>query len=142
MQKIVIGREYPDVITKLVKNAKQSVKILIFDWRWYDGQQGSRIQQLNNEILFASQRGVAVSAVLNSNIVHSLFQHKNIKIKQVNSKKTMHVKMIIIDDQWLLLGSHNLTMNAFEVNHEISVLIDDPEAIKRCNQFFESICLL
>jgi len=142
MQKIIIGREYPEVITKLVKEAKQSIKILIYDWRWYPAECGATIQKFNNEILFASRRGVSVFALVNSNFICNVFADTKIKIKKINSKKTMHIKMIIIDDKYLLIGSHNLTKNAFAINHEISVLLDDEISVKRCNDFFANICLL
>ena len=49
----------------------------------------------------------------------------------------MHVKMVMIDNKDVFLGSHNLTKNAFELNHEISVLISEAESIDRCNHFFK-----
>lgn len=142
MQKIIIGREYPEVITNLVKQAKQSIKILIYDWRWYSSECCATIQKFNNEILASSRRGVDVFALVNNDFICSVFADTKIRIKKINSKKTMHVKMIIIDQKYLLIGSHNLTKNAFALNHEISVLLDDQESIKRCDDFFNNICHL
>lgn len=142
MQKIIIGREYPDVITKLTKEAKQSIKILMYDWRWYPTEQGSKIQKFNNEIIQSSRRGVDVNVLINSrsNFDYNVFEY--FKIKRVNSSKVMHVKMLIFDSKYLVIGSHNLTKNAFSLNHEVSILSDDQEAIKRCEDFFNSLCLL
>jgi phosphatidylserine/phosphatidylglycerophosphate/cardiolipin synthase-like enzyme len=142
MQDVIIGREYPDKIIKFVREAHASIKILIYDWRWYGSEVGERIQIFNTELLKASRRGVDVQVLVNNNAFLSFLQDSKISVKQVNTKKTMHVKMIIIDNQYLIIGSHNLTKNAFERNHEISVLIDDQKAINRCAIFFNQLCLL
>lgn len=142
MQKIIIGREYPDVIIDLVKQSKHSIKILIYDWRWYQNEVGSRIQTFNNEILQAVNRGVDITVLANNNFVASILKDSRIKIKKVNTQKVMHVKMVIFDNQYLLLGSHNLTKNAFELNHEMSVLLDDKNSISKCNLFFDNLCHL
>lgn len=142
MQQIIIGREYPEVVTKLVKEARQSIKILIYDWRWYSDEVGSRIQKFNNEIIKASRRGVDVSVLVNSDFIGNPLAEQKIKVRKINSSRVMHVKMLIFDDKYLVLGSHNLTKNAFELNHEISVLIEDIEAINKCRKFFNQICLL
>jgi len=138
---IIIGREYPDIITNLVKQSKQTIKILIYDWRWYSHEPGTRVQKFNNEILAAIRRGVEVSAVVNSRVISDVLRANGVITKVCDSSKVMHIKMIIVDGQKLLLGSHNLTKNAFELNHEMSVLLDDCEAISRCDQFFNAIAI-
>ena len=142
MIQIIIGRDYPSIITEYVKNAKQSIKILIYDWRWYGDEIGSTIQTFNNELLRACNRGVDVSVLVNNDYILPILKKSKIHIKKVNTKKVMHVKMIIIDKKYLFLGSHNLTKNAFDLNHEISVLSDDVVSITKCNNFFDSLCLL
>jgi phosphatidylserine/phosphatidylglycerophosphate/cardiolipin synthase-like enzyme len=142
MQEIIIGREYPAIITEYVKNAKQSIKILIYDWRWYGDEIGASIQLFNNELLQASNRGVNVSVLVNNDYILPILKSSKISVKKVNTSKVMHVKLVIIDQKYLFLGSHNLTKNAFDLNHEISVLLDDVESINKCSNFFDNLCLL
>lgn len=142
MTKIIIGREFPDILIPAIKNAKSTIDILIYDWRWYQNEPGTRIQKFNNAIVSAVERGVAVRCLVNHNALTNLLQSQKITAKQVNSSKTMHAKMIIIDEKVLFVGSHNLTKNAFELNHEISVQIDDENEIARCKTFFNNLCLL
>lgn len=138
MQQIIIGREYPDIITNLVKNSEHSIKIMMFAWMWYDGQVGERVQKFSHEILAASRRGVDVSAFIKHGSICERVRASGIKIKRVDSSRTMHIKMIIVDDKYLVLGSHNLTKRAFEINHEISFLTDDVASISRCVSFFNT----
>lgn len=139
MQKILIGREFGPEIIDQIKNAKQSVKIIIYDWRWYYEDIGSSIQIFNQELLKASNRGVDVSVVVNSDYVSQFLKNTKIKVKKLDSKKTLHIKLVVIDERIMILGSHNFTKNAFEINHEISVLIEDQDSIKKCLTFFNNI---
>lgn len=141
MQQIIIGREYPPLIIEAIKNAKVSIKILMYSWRWYSQDVGARIQKLNNEIVQAVNRGVDVDVVLNSASIINILKQNRIKAKVTNSSKTMHIKMVIIDNKNVFVGSHNFSMNGFEINHEMSVLSDDQESINKCNKFFDQICL-
>jgi phosphatidylserine/phosphatidylglycerophosphate/cardiolipin synthase-like enzyme len=80
-----------------------------------------------------------VVALVNSDILCPFLRDQGILISKVETKKTMHVKMLIIDDYFLIIGSHNFTKSAFLLNHEISILTDDGEAVARCKKFFEDI---
>jgi len=139
MQEIIIGREYPEKITDLVKNSKSTIDILIYDWRFYANEVGTKVQIFNNEIIRARSRGVRVRAIVNNDFAVAPFLSQGIEIKKANLKKILHVKMLIFDSKYIVLGSHNLTKNAFEINHEISVLLDDCEAVKKCEAFFNKI---
>lgn len=141
MLKILIGREYPDEVIESVKNAKSSVRILMYDWRWYSSQPGARIQKLNQEIVKAVKRGVEVSAVLNNNSILNILKNNGIKAVVTNASRTMHSKMVIIDERILFIGSHNFTVNGFELNHEMSLKLEDQKIINRCNNFFRGVCL-
>lgn len=141
MSKILIGRDYPPFAIDLIKNAKCSIKILMFDWRWYSHHPGARIQQFNNELVRARKRNIEIKCAVNSNFIFPFLREQDIKIKKVDFKRTMHIKLIIVDSQKCLVGSHNLTMNAFEVNHEMSVYLDDQENISKCEAFFDRLYL-
>jgi phosphatidylserine/phosphatidylglycerophosphate/cardiolipin synthase-like enzyme len=142
MSKVIIGREYPKVVTPLIEQAQHSIEILVFDWRWYANEPNSNVQKFNNAILQASERGVAVRALVNNNIMPTILHLQKLSVKRVGTKSMMHVKMIIIDQKQMVIGSHNFSKNAFEFNHEVSLLVDDESEINRCRKYFEMLCLL
>ena len=39
---------------------------------------------------------------------------------------TTHVKAVVVDERWVVLGSHNWTRSAITRNREVSLLFDDP----------------
>lgn len=142
MTNVIIGREYPKIVTPLIEQAQHSLDILVFDWRWYAHEPNSRIQKFNQAVVNASLRGVKVTALVNNNIVPTILQLSKLKVRRVGTKNLMHVKMVLIDKKILVLGSHNLTQRAFEVNHEVSLIIDDARVIGRLLIYFENLCLL
>lgn len=140
MQKILIGREYPAFLIEKIRTAKHSIKVLAFAWYWYENDLGASMQKFNYELIRAHQRGVDVSGVANYFNGRAPFLEEKIKIKIAKLSHIVHAKFIIVDNNCLILGSHNLSKNAFELNHEVSVVLDDPVAIARCETFFNNIC--
>lgn len=142
MTQVIIGREYPQVVTPLIEQAQHSIEILVYDWRWYANEPNSNVQKFNTAILQASTRGVKVRALVNNNIMPTILQLEKLSVKRVGTKSMMHVKMMIIDQKKLVIGSHNFSKNAFEFNHEVSLLVEDESEIARCRKYFEMLCHL
>jgi len=139
MQKILIGNEYPKNVIELIKQAKNKIDIVIFDWRWYFHDIGCSIQQFNQALFSASERGVKVNVIVNTDQVSKFIRDSKINIKRLATSKLVHVKLSLFDEKIAVLGSHNFTKNAFESNYEMSMITDDREAVARCQQFFNTL---
>lgn len=135
----IIGREFPDVVIPLIENAKNSIKIVVFDWRWYPNDVANPVQLFNQSLVRAVSRGVGVFGIANSDDVVRVLESVGVKAKKVNTKYLVHAKMIIIDGKIIVLGSHNITSPAFSTNHEISMVHEDADASSRFIDFFESL---
>ena len=48
-------------------------------------------------------------------------------------------KLLIIDDETVIMGSTNWTYNALTKNHEVSVLIRSPEMAKALTDYFAKV---
>lgn len=142
MIQCLIGREYPEIVTELIANAQMSVDILVYDWRWYANDLNASIQKFNRALVQATTRGVDVRALVNNNIMPQILNLSKLKVTRVGTKNLMHVKLVIIDKKVAVLGSHNLTKRAFEINHEVSLVIDDPLVIDRLLNYFHNLCRL
>ena len=133
---LLIKREYPKEVIPLIEKAKNSIKIIVYEWRWYENQLGSSIQLFNNAIIRAKKRGVEVKAVLKNQKISKKLKDQKIWVKEVDFSKTLHVKLIIIDNEIVILGSHNFTLNAFHINDEVSVIIRSPEIVEKLLKHF------
>ena len=135
----LIGADFGKQLIPLIDEAKKNIEIVSYDWRWYADQNGHPVQQFNMAIVRAVQRGVLVRAVLNSSDLLPLLTKLNIRARCMKDKRTLHAKMILIDGKTLVIGSHNITRNAFTHNVEVSVVVEIPPEITRLAEFFENL---
>jgi phosphatidylserine/phosphatidylglycerophosphate/cardiolipin synthase-like enzyme len=135
----IIGSEFPKIVIPLIDHAKNSIKIVVFDWRWYPNSPGNPVQLFNQAIIRAVNRGVSVLAIANSSDIVDTLQSVGVKAKKLTTKNLVHAKMMIIDGQIVVVGSHNYTQNAFTMNHEISMMHDDIEAANGFIDFFKTL---
>ncbi|MBU4177899.1 MAG: phospholipase, partial [Proteobacteria bacterium] len=48
-------------------------------------------------------------------------------------------KLAVIDRRYCLVGSHNLTQSALKHNHELSLLLDNPQLAEEILAYLETI---
>jgi phosphatidylserine/phosphatidylglycerophosphate/cardiolipin synthase-like enzyme len=126
-------------VLDLIRSAEKSLLILMFDWRWYKRDFSCEVSLINHAILQAKRRGLDVRAVVNSKEIAPILEKLLIPVKHWQDSRLLHSKMLIVDGEALVLGSHNLTMNGMTQNVETSLLIFDTEIAKQASDFFESI---
>jgi len=136
---LIIGKEFPKKVIPLIEQAKSSIFIIVYDWRWYPDQIGSTIQKFNNAIIALSRKGRKIKVITDRPYINEILPKLNIQTKKIHSKRSIHTKLMIIDGKTAILGSHNYTMNAFTINHEVSVILQDKEIVKRLNLYFENL---
>jgi phosphatidylserine/phosphatidylglycerophosphate/cardiolipin synthase-like enzyme len=135
----IIGKNYPKQVIPLIESAKHSIKIVVYDWRWYENEPANPCQLFNASIVRARKRGVNVQACVNSNAIKCPLTVNNIDVKIPVSKNLIHTKFIIIDDEILVMGSHNFSQSAFTTNFETSVILDNSLTVNEFVLFFHSI---
>lgn len=137
--KTLVGKEFANEAIKLISTAANSIKIIVFDWRWYPTEISSPVQQFNNAIIAARKRGIEVKAITNYDHITAILKKEGIIAKKLYTEKLMHVKLMIVDDRHIIIGSHNYTQNAFSLNLEVSILIKDYPDINRLLDFFNRL---
>ena len=135
----IIGSQFPKKVIPLIEEAKYSIKIVVFDWRWYPQDPGNPVQLFNQAIVRAVRRGVKVSAVSNTDQIVQILKAQGCEAKKPPIKNLIHAKLMIFDDKDLVIGSHNFTQNAFTVNQEISTYIPDCPDIENYLRFFKAL---
>lgn len=135
----LIGSQYVKELVQHINNAKMSIDILMYDWRWYPDNPQHALSVLNSAFVRAVQRGVQVRAVVNSRQLVPPLLGVGIKAKTITSGRVLHSKLILIDGKTLVIGSHNLTRNACNTNLESSLVVSIPEGEQRFAQYFENI---
>jgi len=137
----IVGKEFPEIVSDQVRHAVHSIKIIVFDWRWYATEPGSPIQKFNQTIIDAHKRGVKIQAISNIPDIVRILKEQGISAKKLATTKLVHAKIMIIDEKNIVIGSHNYTQNAFNINYELSVLIGNCAGAERFVKYFNNLFL-
>jgi phosphatidylserine/phosphatidylglycerophosphate/cardiolipin synthase-like enzyme len=135
----IIGKEFPKKVIPLIDQAKTSIDIVVFDWRWYPQDPGASVQLFNQAIIRAVRRGVKVRAIANNDEIVNILKQNGCEAKKLLTAKLVHPKIMIIDNEIAITGSHNYTQSAFQMNFEVSMILRGREEIKRLIEFFNNI---
>lgn len=135
----IIGKDFPKKVIPLIENAKQSIKIVVFDWRWYPDSPANPVSLFNQAIIRAIRRNVKVEVVTNIKEVVIKLNAEGAVAKSPLTPRLIHAKIMIIDDEVLIIGSHNYTQSAFTMNHEVSTIIKGREFLDDYIKFFNNL---
>lgn len=135
----IIGSQFPAIVTSLVKDAKKSIDIIVYDWRNYPQDPGCKAQLFNESIIQACRRGVKVRALVNFGHILNYLKQNNIEAKKLQTETLLHCKVMIIDEKIAIVGSHNYTQHAFTINFELSMQFEIDETTNDIINFFNNL---
>ena len=147
---LLINREYGAALLAGLREARSSIIVscYLFKITKYPDNMPRRIA---NELIRARQRGVAVSVILEqsrdesdflnreNHATAALLSRNGIDVRFDSLRKTSHAKVVVIDDRFVFLGSHNLTHSALSRNNELSVRIDSPEMARKIKAYLGTL---
>lgn len=135
----IIGAEYPKKVIPLIDGAKHTIVMCMFEWRWYKDDFAHPVSRFNSALLRAHRRGVNVRILTNYTEVIDFAVELGFNAKKWPDKSLLHSKFIIIDGQKCIMGSHNITQNAFTSNIEISMILDEADDVRRFSDYFNML---
>jgi len=138
----IIGNEFSKKVIPIIDNAKSTIDIIVYDWRWYSDDPSNPVQLFNQTIVRAVRRGVIVRVIVNSDQILNVLRAVGCDARRVVSKKLVHAKLIMIDKKDVVLGSHNFSFSAFTMNQEVSVYIPNFCDFERLETYFNSLWLI
>jgi len=137
--KSISGSQFPKEVIPLINSAKNTINIIVFDWRWYSNDPGATCQLFNQAVLAAARRGVKIRVITSNDKIIEILKKGGIDAKKLNISKLVHAKLMIIDENIVVTGSHNYTISAFTQNLEFSLIITDPLPQSETLSFFNNI---
>ena len=143
----VTNDQYFQIAQKLIKEAKSSIHVMMFEMGFYEEHPNTPSNLLIRDLIEAKKRKVKVEVILDVKGEEDRTSKRNRQSGKILSQggvevtydplfKTTHAKVIIVDSQTTLLGSTNWTYNALTTNNEVSVLIRSKEAAKDLIDYF------
>jgi phosphatidylserine/phosphatidylglycerophosphate/cardiolipin synthase-like enzyme len=141
---------YYDRIQELIRSAKESIFFCQYVFSVSDSRHWQRSNKILTSILDAHLRGVIIKVLFDRPRVHSPNLKTNIKTyEKLNSKgidvrclsvfKTLHIKMIIFDQNIFLAGSHNLTDSSLYSPFELTFECKDDFLVNSAIIYFNCL---
>jgi phosphatidylserine/phosphatidylglycerophosphate/cardiolipin synthase-like enzyme len=137
--KILSGKQFPKEVIPLIDQSKISIDTVVFDWRWYPNDPACAVQLFNQAIVRAVRRCVKVRAIVSNNEIAKILNDCGCSAKCLITTNLVHAKLMIIDNEIVIIGSHNYTQSAFQTNFELSVILFQPNEIAEFSNFFQNL---
>ena len=147
IMEFLIGSSFSQKVIELLNNAKGSVDVMMYHWPPPRSSAKPKAFAVAEALAAARSRGVKFRVVLNLGLPSDPLREVNQKtanwlrshgasVKFWRASQTMHIKLILVDRTFLILGSHNLSENAMSKNIEISVLAVGSGEIRKVQDYF------
>ena len=147
---VVTDRQYEHVVGDAFARARSSIRMMMFEARYYESHLNSPTNELIEGLIAARRRGVDVRVILERRKENDRVSSSNLKTGALLSRggvevmydpltTTTHSKLLIIDGETSVVGSTNWTYNALEKNHEVSVLIRSPQVARTLQDYFQDV---
>ncbi len=128
--------DYHTTALRLIAGAHTRVTVVVYVMR-VDGD--GPVEHLLQALSAAARRGVAVRVVLDRgrdwrtgapDEKHlepaARLRRGGVRVVLDEAERTTHAKVLVVDDRYVVVGSHNWTRSALSANREWSLEIDDP----------------
>jgi phosphatidylserine/phosphatidylglycerophosphate/cardiolipin synthase-like enzyme len=140
---------YFDALIPHLAQAKHEIVIGMFLFAPGD-HENNRANQVKEALIDAAKRGVRVRVLLdasddadfsteaNRGIAKEL-RRRGVSVQFDSPTRTTHTKLVIIDQRYVFLGSHNFTHSALRHNNEASVLIESAKLAQQALNYLQGI---
>ncbi|MEL9940774.1 MAG: phospholipase D-like domain-containing protein [Ignisphaera sp.] len=143
---VLVDKSYFQAVQSLLERANKSIYIAMYAMKYDPAEPGDPVNKLLNIVVNKSRYGVDVKIVVDDvtykdypdTIAFLLGNNISVRLDE-SSGRTIHAKLVIVDNRTAVLGSHNWTESALQLNHEASIEIDCPDAVKTLLNYFDSL---
>ena len=137
---LVTDSNYPVYAMNLLNSANKSILLVVYSAKYYANSNN----KLLNVLCKASHRGVKVDVILDDELGYNNDTIKYLRSCGVNArldspKVRTHAKFLVIDGKIVLLGSTNWSYSSLNKNHEVDVLIKDPEIARLLTSYASGV---
>jgi phosphatidylserine/phosphatidylglycerophosphate/cardiolipin synthase-like enzyme len=147
---LLIAREFISRVLGILDGAKSSVQVVQFVAQFKGKSAKMSSRELGIKLAAKAREGVPVQVILNTagggwrasalnRQAAGWLNERGIEVRTLGSGTTCHAKLLIIDGEIAIIGSHNWTPYALERNFEVSVLVRDTACVGRLKQHFEAL---
>lgn len=150
--RLLTNKDYFPALEDKIRNARGEILISVYIFKTSESRK-NLATKLREYLISAASRGVKVTVLLEKEggtRRGSSLNEDNAYTAQILSKgkvkvyfdepgTTTHTKLVVIDNRFVFIGSHNFTDSALRRNNEASVMIDSPQMAREAAAFIKGI---
>ena len=129
----ILRDDYAEKLLEAIDSAKKEIDIIIYSFQFEYGRENKNYE-LMSALLKAHDRDVRIRIVLDSwkggqsanEPAYEVLERAGVEVYYDFDTIASHNKLIVIDNETVLLGSANWTATGLAKNREASILIRDP----------------
>lgn len=134
------NEEYLPVLLETIRGANRSIDIEMYLIR-PGNSDGHPVNVIVSELAAARRRGVQVSILMDSHFesdnltAADRFKSSGVwDVRFDRAEVTNHTKLVIIDDETVILGSQNWTLSALAASNESAVMVRSADVVTELKQ--------
>lgn len=151
------NRRYLEPTLEAIQKARQSIFFVMYHLPVDPSNKSSPITRLVDALIQAKTRGVEVRVILDQEIksersrkgapmknlrVYHYLKENGVLVSFDSLSKRTHVKLLVIDQETVILGSTNWSREAMDQNYEANLWVRSPETAGEILEDFKTIELL
>ncbi|QXE90531.1 phospholipase [Geomonas subterranea] len=137
---------YGGAFRERIREAKRRIICAFYLFKVTD-RRGNLPAGIAQDLAQARGRGVDVTVILEGDdsvgrenrAAAGYLARKGVRVIFPRGRRTTHAKAVVIDDRFVMIGSHNLSHAALSRNRELSVILDAPELAAQVTRYLEGI---
>lgn len=133
---IYFDDKYGDELALAIAGASERVDMAIYVWRRSGENPTLNLSKIITELIRAKARGVRVRIITDFPNSAAMLRYEGLDAVAVETGRTMHAKLTIIDQKYVFVGSHNMTKRSLNNNYEVTARLDDAESISQADTYF------
>ncbi|QWV92830.1 phospholipase [Geomonas oryzisoli] len=143
---LLADASYAGVLKERIRGAKRRIICAFYLFKATD-RKGNLPAGIAQDLAQARARGVEVTVILegedsvgrDNRAAAGFLARKGVRVVFPRGRRTTHAKAVVIDDRFVMIGSHNLSHAALSRNRELSVLLDAPPLAAQVTRYLEGI---
>jgi phosphatidylserine/phosphatidylglycerophosphate/cardiolipin synthase-like enzyme len=137
-------------VIELSRKARLGICVAQYVFGVSSSREWQRSNKVFNELVYAHRRGVKVSVLLDRPREHApntranmgcakRFFEEGVEVRALAVPRTLHLKMLVFDNEFFLAGSHNLTSSSLYSPFELTFECRDPVLVNAAGIYFSAL---
>lgn len=143
-----VGRDYYHMLEWMIMQSTTTIDLTVFQGRVSETNKHHRVRRILTTIESKVIHGVKARMIIyrgshgdrigkENKQFADASANRGIEVRFARPGDFVHSKMVIVDQKFVLLGSHNMTVSGIWDNYEASILVESCDIAETYRQYFE-----